>query len=71
MDPKGKIWAVPYRWGSLVIMYKKSKFKTHGIPPIQVYCRRYPSFMGDMNMFSLQHHVYLFLHYNLATTVDM
>ncbi|KAL8137077.1 hypothetical protein V2J09_003078 [Rumex salicifolius] len=35
MDPKGQIWAVPYRWGSMVIMYKKSKLRKQGIAPIE------------------------------------
>ncbi|XP_027156889.1 uncharacterized protein LOC113758055 isoform X3 [Coffea eugenioides] len=34
LDPQGKIWAVPYRWGSLVIAYKKSKFLKHKLAPI-------------------------------------
>ncbi|XP_071917530.1 uncharacterized protein [Coffea arabica] len=36
LDPQGKIWAVPYRWGSLVIAYKKSKFLKHKLAPIVV-----------------------------------
>ncbi|CDP19294.1 unnamed protein product [Coffea canephora] len=34
LDPQGKIWAVPYRWGSLVIAYKKSKFLKHKLAPV-------------------------------------
>ncbi|KAI3505587.1 hypothetical protein L1887_27720 [Cichorium endivia] len=34
-DSKGKIWAVPYRWGSMVIAYRKSKFQQHNLAPIQ------------------------------------
>lgn len=34
-DNKGKIWAVPYRWGSMVIAYRKSKFQQHNLAPIQ------------------------------------
>lgn len=26
-DPKGKVWAAPYRWGSTVIVYNRDKFK--------------------------------------------
>ncbi|XP_057518788.1 uncharacterized protein LOC130799642 [Amaranthus tricolor] len=35
IDPKGRIWAVPYRWGSMVIAYKKSKFDKLGLAPIE------------------------------------
>ncbi|GMH09140.1 hypothetical protein Nepgr_010980 [Nepenthes gracilis] len=35
LDPNGKIWGVPYRWGSMVIMYKKSKFDKYGLHPIK------------------------------------
>lgn len=36
IDPEGKIWAVPYRWGSMVIAYKKSKFEKLGLAPVEV-----------------------------------
>ncbi|CAF2108830.1 unnamed protein product [Brassica napus] len=29
------MWAVPYRWGSMVISYKKSKFQQYKLAPIQ------------------------------------
>ncbi|KAF0892310.1 hypothetical protein E2562_014871 [Oryza meyeriana var. granulata] len=35
VDPNGSIWAVPYRWGTMVIAYKKNKFKRHNLKPIQ------------------------------------
>ncbi|XP_010113013.2 uncharacterized protein LOC21405544 [Morus notabilis] len=35
IDPDGKIWAAPYRWGCMVIAYKKSKFQKHNLAPIQ------------------------------------
>ncbi|GMN40717.1 hypothetical protein TIFTF001_009926 [Ficus carica] len=35
IDPDGKIWAAPYRWGCMVIAYKKSKFQKHKLPPIE------------------------------------
>ncbi|KAL9230744.1 hypothetical protein vseg_006056 [Gypsophila vaccaria] len=35
IDPDGRMWAVPYRWGSMVIAYKKSKFDKLGIAPIE------------------------------------
>ncbi|KAJ0237008.1 hypothetical protein HA466_0252830 [Hirschfeldia incana] len=31
----GETWAVPYRWGSMVIAYKKSKFQQYKMAPIQ------------------------------------
>ncbi|KAG2320582.1 hypothetical protein Bca4012_056380 [Brassica carinata] len=33
--PDGETWAVPYRWGSMVIAYKKSKFQQYKLAPIQ------------------------------------
>lgn len=35
MDHEGKMWAVPYRWGSMVIAYKKSQFRKHKLAPIE------------------------------------
>ncbi|GAY53452.1 hypothetical protein CUMW_149330 [Citrus unshiu] len=35
IDPRGKIWAAPYRWGTVVIAYKKSKFRKHNLAPIE------------------------------------
>ena len=32
-DEKGKIWAVPYRWGTTVIVYRIDKFKSLGWEP--------------------------------------
>lgn len=33
IDPKGKVWAVPYRWGSTVIIYRRDKFQELGWTP--------------------------------------
>ncbi|CAA7061240.1 unnamed protein product [Microthlaspi erraticum] len=33
--PDGETWAVPYRWGSMVIAYKKSKFQQYKLAPIE------------------------------------
>ncbi|KAG2680535.1 hypothetical protein I3843_11G103900 [Carya illinoinensis] len=35
IDSEGKIWAAPYRWGCMVIAYKKSKFQKHKLAPIE------------------------------------
>ncbi|XP_010478890.1 PREDICTED: uncharacterized protein LOC104757797 [Camelina sativa] len=33
--PDGEMWAVPYRWGTIVIAYKKSKFQNYKLAPIE------------------------------------
>jgi putative spermidine/putrescine transport system substrate-binding protein len=33
LDLQGKVWAVPYRWGSTVIVYNRDKFKELGWTP--------------------------------------
>lgn len=33
LDAKGKVWAVPYRWGNTVIVYNQDKFKSLGWTP--------------------------------------
>ncbi|XP_054808423.1 uncharacterized protein LOC129310563 [Prosopis cineraria] len=35
IDPNGDIWAAPYRWGCMVIAYKKNKFRKHNLAPIE------------------------------------
>ncbi|RZC73910.1 hypothetical protein C5167_049389 [Papaver somniferum] len=35
LNVDGRIWAAPYRWGSMVIVYKKNKFRKHNIAPIE------------------------------------
>lgn len=32
-DPKGKVWAAPYRWGSTVIVYRKDIFRQKDLQP--------------------------------------
>ncbi|HEY9850752.1 MAG TPA: extracellular solute-binding protein [Leptolyngbyaceae cyanobacterium] len=33
LDPKGKVWGAPYRWGTTVIVYRRDKFKANGWSP--------------------------------------
>ncbi|MGE5655769.1 MAG: extracellular solute-binding protein [Actinomycetota bacterium] len=33
LDPQGKVWAAPYRWGTTVIAYRADKFKELGWKP--------------------------------------
>ncbi|WP_017315483.1 extracellular solute-binding protein [Mastigocladopsis repens] len=33
VDPKGNVWAVPYRWGSTVMIYRRDKFQKLGWTP--------------------------------------
>jgi len=33
VDPQGKVWAAPYRWGSTVIVYNREKFQNLGWKP--------------------------------------
>lgn len=33
VDPKGKVWAVPYRWGTTVMVYRRDKFQELGWTP--------------------------------------
>ncbi|KAJ8642957.1 hypothetical protein MRB53_004705 [Persea americana] len=35
LDSDGDIWGAPYRWGSMVIAYKKNKFRKHNLDPIE------------------------------------
>ncbi|MBW4633742.1 MAG: extracellular solute-binding protein [Iphinoe sp. HA4291-MV1] len=33
VDPKGNVWAVPFRWGSTVMIYRRDKFQELGWTP--------------------------------------
>lgn len=35
IDPAGKVWAAPYRWGTVLIAYNREKFKSLGLKPPQ------------------------------------
>ncbi|KAL3675307.1 hypothetical protein R1sor_025255 [Riccia sorocarpa] len=53
VDPDGKVYAVPYRWGSVMIAYNKKKFKQHGIPPIEDWEDLWrPELAGKISMIS-------------------
>lgn len=36
IDPEGKIWSAPYRWGCVVIAYNKVQFRRHNLAPMEV-----------------------------------
>ncbi|CAI9106431.1 OLC1v1005584C1 [Oldenlandia corymbosa var. corymbosa] len=51
LDPQGRVWAAPYRWGSLVIAYKKSKFEKHKLDPIEDWADLWrPELTGKISM---------------------
>ncbi|WRX16892.1 hypothetical protein QQP08_009379 [Theobroma cacao] len=51
IDPQGQIWAAPYRWGTMVIAYKKTKFQKHKLPPIQDWADLWrPELAGRISM---------------------
>ncbi|PIN14158.1 hypothetical protein CDL12_13215 [Handroanthus impetiginosus] len=35
LDSQGRIWAVPYRWGSMVIAYNKREFQKRKLAPVE------------------------------------
>lgn len=51
IDPKGDIWAAPYRWGCMVIAYKKNKFQKHNLAPIEDWADLWrPELAGRISM---------------------
>ncbi|CAI9103432.1 OLC1v1001907C3 [Oldenlandia corymbosa var. corymbosa] len=51
LDPQGQVWAVPYRWGSLVIAYNKRKFERHKMDPIEDWADLWrPELTGKISM---------------------
>ncbi|XP_021286443.1 uncharacterized protein LOC110418131 [Herrania umbratica] len=51
IDPQGQIWAAPYRWGTMVIAYKNTKFQKHKLPPIQDWADLWrPELAGRISM---------------------
>ncbi|KAL5550790.1 hypothetical protein UlMin_000966 [Ulmus minor] len=51
IDPDGKIWAAPFRWGCMVIAYKKSKFRKQNLAPIEDWADLWrPELAGRISM---------------------
>ncbi|XP_022756433.1 uncharacterized protein LOC111304174 [Durio zibethinus] len=51
IDPQGQIWAAPYRWGTMVIAYKKTKFQKHKLAPIKDWADLWrPELAGRISM---------------------
>ncbi|KAG4938938.1 hypothetical protein AAZX31_16G097100 [Glycine max] len=51
MDPKGDIWAAPYRWGCMVIAYKTNKFQKHKLAPVEDWADLWrPDLAGRISM---------------------
>ncbi|XP_063938828.1 uncharacterized protein LOC108199705 isoform X2 [Daucus carota subsp. sativus] len=51
LDNEGKIWAVPYRWGSMVIAFKRSKFQKNNLAPIEDWADLWrPELSGKISM---------------------
>ncbi|KAK7386828.1 hypothetical protein VNO78_27165 [Psophocarpus tetragonolobus] len=51
IDPKGDIWAAPYRWGCMVIAYKTNKFQKHNLAPVEDWADLWrPDLAGRISM---------------------
>ncbi|OIS97507.1 PREDICTED: uncharacterized protein LOC109232944 [Nicotiana attenuata] len=51
LDSRGRIWAAPYRWGSIVIAYKKSEFRKRKMAPIEDWADLWrPELAGKISM---------------------
>ncbi|KAJ8548127.1 hypothetical protein K7X08_021363 [Anisodus acutangulus] len=51
LDSSGRIWAAPYRWGSIVIAYKKSEFQKRKMAPIEDWADLWrPELAGKISM---------------------
>ncbi|RDX87009.1 spuE, partial [Mucuna pruriens] len=51
IDPKGDIWAAPYRWGCMVIAYKTNKFQQHKLAPVEDWADLWrPDLAGRISM---------------------
>ncbi|KAL1569270.1 putrescine-binding periplasmic protein PotF [Salvia divinorum] len=51
LDSQGKIWAMPYRWGSIVIAYNNKEFKRHKLAPVKDWSDLWrPELAGKISM---------------------
>ncbi|KZV19788.1 hypothetical protein F511_18787 [Dorcoceras hygrometricum] len=51
LDSQGTIWAVPYRWGTMVIAYNKKEFLKHKLAPIEDWSDLWrPDLAGKISM---------------------
>ncbi|KAL0372006.1 UNVERIFIED_CONTAM: Spermidine/putrescine-binding periplasmic protein 1 [Sesamum calycinum] len=51
LDSQGRIWAVPYRWGSMVIAYNRKEFQKHKLAPLQDWSDLWrPELAGKISM---------------------
>ncbi|KAL0407924.1 UNVERIFIED_CONTAM: Spermidine/putrescine-binding periplasmic protein 1 [Sesamum radiatum] len=51
LDSQGRIWAVPYRWGSMVIAYNRKEFQKHKLAPVQDWSDLWrPELAGKISM---------------------
>ncbi|KAL3819967.1 hypothetical protein ACJIZ3_005872 [Penstemon smallii] len=51
LDSQGRIWAVPYRWGSMVIAYNKREFQKLKLPPVEDWSDLWrPELAGKISM---------------------
>lgn len=51
LDSQGRIWAVPYRWGSMVIAYNKKEFLKHKLAPVEDWADLWrPDLTGKISM---------------------
>ncbi|XP_050234367.1 uncharacterized protein LOC126682670 [Mercurialis annua] len=51
IDPNGEVWGAPYRWGTIVIAYKKSKFQKNKLAPIEDWADLWrPELKGRISM---------------------
>ncbi|KAL0546009.1 hypothetical protein IC582_015913 [Cucumis melo] len=51
IDPEGKMWSAPYRWGCMVIAYNKVKFRKNNLAPMEDWSDLWrPELQGRISM---------------------
>ncbi|KAL6530819.1 hypothetical protein OROGR_014679 [Orobanche gracilis] len=51
LNSQGSVWAVPYRWGSMVIAYDKREFQTRKLAPVEDWSDLWrPELVGKISM---------------------